>query len=165
MKEWRHIKGYEGLYVISNKGEVISLFTHKLLKPSIKNYKNGYAGYTLYKNDKHTQFLAHRLVAQNFIDNPECKPEVNHINGNKLDNSVENLEWCTRFENQQHAVKNGLQAKGERQHLSKITPDEVRVMRRIYNKKEFSSHRLAKIFSLHQTSVSDILSFRTWKHI
>lgn len=68
----------------------------------------GYANITLIKNGNKFKTVIHRLVAKAFIPNPENKPEVNHINGNKANNNVDNLEWCTRTYNIQHAFKNGL---------------------------------------------------------
>lgn len=118
MKEWRKIKEYEG-YEVSNYGEVRTLGLKqeysdgrvigkpsKLLKPNAAN--NGYYNVFLYKNTKKKGYGIHRLVAQAFIPNPDNLPQVNHINGNKHDNRVENLEWCNASYNQLHAVKKGL---------------------------------------------------------
>lgn len=102
---WKDIKGYEGLYEVSNIGRVRSL--NKRKKRVLKN-ENGY-GYlrvSLSKNNKLKHFQVHRLVAQSFIPNVNNFPEVNHINGVKDDNRVENLEWCTRNENELHCYKN-----------------------------------------------------------
>ena len=92
-------------YLISNKGVVINKKTGKVLKHQLKK---GYHRLELVTLNGRKHFLVHRLVAQAFIPNPENKPQVNHINGNKNDNSVENLEWCTNYENAHHAIKNGL---------------------------------------------------------
>ena len=80
----------------------------RILKQRI-NYK-GYVCCTLYKEGKQKQFFIHRLIAMHFIDNPLNKPQVNHINGNKIDNSVENLEWVTNLENMEHSWKIGLRS-------------------------------------------------------
>lgn len=119
MKEiWRDIKGYEGLYQVSNLGKVkslekIQIFPNggkvvreeKILKTN-KTY-NGYLNVRLYKNKKVKGFGVHRLVAQEFIDNPKNLPQVNHINCNKTDNKINNLEWCDASYNQNHAIKSG----------------------------------------------------------
>ena len=111
VEEYRDIIGFEGIYKVSNYGNVKSLGNsksrkEKLLKSQRKT--NGYLSVTLYKNGKSKSYFVHRLVAQAFIPNPESKPEVNHINGIKTDNNVKNLEWNTRTENEQHAYTTGL---------------------------------------------------------
>lgn len=110
MKEiWKNIKNYEGLYQISNFGNVKSL--HKIPNIILKTYKDkkGYLYVILSKNCKSKIARIHRLVAQTFISNPQNKPQVNHIDGIKSNNIVPNLEWCTNSENQKHAFKLGLQ--------------------------------------------------------
>ena len=115
---WKDVKGYEGLYQVSSYGRVKSLERLKLNKGKMvkieerfltlaKNYK-GYPITYLYKNGKRKTITVHRLVAMNFIENPKNKPQVNHKNGIKTDNTVENLEWVTNQENQIHAQKHGL---------------------------------------------------------
>lgn len=93
MEEWKNIIGYEGLYEVSNKGNVRNVRRNKLLKLSKDYY--GYIRVSLSKNGIQTGLKVHRLVAQAFIPNPNNLPQVNHRNEDKTDNSVENLEWCT----------------------------------------------------------------------
>jgi hypothetical protein len=110
------IKGYEGKYEISNNGVVYSLkrkskngktIGDRVLKGGV--YPNGYRFVILTDdNRKETRHLIHRLVATAFIPNPNELPCVNHKDGNKLNNAVENLEWCTQLENVRHAIQNGL---------------------------------------------------------
>lgn len=122
MKEiWKDIKGYEGFYQVSNMGrvkgierEVYSGHNYSVLRIEkekiYKGYKvkNGYIYQTLLKNGKRKTFKLHRLVAETFIPNPDNKPQVNHIDGDKENNKVSNLEWVTRKENLNHAYKTGL---------------------------------------------------------
>lgn len=97
MKEiWKDIKGYEGIYQVSNLGKVKSLLRNKLFKVSLNKY--GYPRVS-FKNKTYT---VHRLVAEAFIPNPYNKPTVNHKNKIKTDNTVENLEWMTIGENNKH---------------------------------------------------------------
>ena len=113
MKEiWKDVVGFERIYQVSNYGKIKSLgnkSNHKdaiIMKP-ILNYK-GYLQINLRKNGKSYHFVVHRLVAQAFIPNPDNLPQVNHIDGNKQNNNVKNLEWCDNSYNQIHANKMGL---------------------------------------------------------
>lgn len=117
MEVWKDIKGYEGKYQVSNMGRVKSLLKwyplqnryiqrEKILKNCTDT--KGYLIVKLCFNNEKT-CKVHRLVAETFIPNTENKPQINHINGDKTDNRVENLEWCTNQENAIHSHKNGLQ--------------------------------------------------------
>lgn len=115
---WKDIEGYEGLYQVSTCGNVKSLpkirrngtgtyiQKERLLKPS--NTSTGYKKVELCKDGKRKGFKVHRLVAIAFIPNPDNKPEVNHIDGNKINNNIDNLEWVTSSENSIHAYETGL---------------------------------------------------------
>ena len=108
MKEiWKDIKNYEDLYQVSSFGNVKSLKRDITLSPT-KN-RRGYIIVSLSADNTKRTFSVHRLVAQAFIDNPENKPQVNHIDGDKTNNCAYNLEWATNSENQKHAFSNGLQ--------------------------------------------------------
>jgi NUMOD4 motif/HNH endonuclease len=113
-EHWRDIEGYKGMYQVSDLGRIRSLKYGKkrILKPSLSK---GYCSYSLSKDNFVKYFRGHRLVAIAFIPNPENKPEVNHKNGNKLDNRKVNLEWATDEENKQHAWKTGLHTYKESQ--------------------------------------------------
>ena len=100
------IDGIETQYEINTEGQVYSKISNKLLKPYYDEL--GYGHYTLYVNHNPVRCQAHRLVGFTFIDNPDNKPFINHIDGNPSNNCVDNLEWCTPKENTQHAIKTGL---------------------------------------------------------
>lgn len=94
---WKPILGFEDYYHVSNQGDIKSLRRNKNL--AIKLTSSNYGRVSLVVNGKETPFRVHRLVAQAFIPNPENKKEVHHKNGIRLDNRVENLQWCSREEN------------------------------------------------------------------
>lgn len=105
-EKWKWIKGFEGLYKISNKGRIKSY--HKQEEGYIMSSKNSnwYESITLFKKGKSFYKRIHRLVAKEFIPNPKNKPQVNHKDMDKHNNCVENLEWVTASENSKHAAKN-----------------------------------------------------------
>jgi len=107
---WSDVVGYEGRYQVSNFGRVMSLKRYKtgggILRQSLSNA--GYLKVGLYKESTHKNHNVHRLVALAFIPKDGCE-FVNHIDGNKVNNKVENLEWCSRSDNQKHAFRMGLQ--------------------------------------------------------
>lgn len=119
MEIWIDVKGFEGLYQVSNQGRLRSLDRPvkqrnnsiqvkkgKLIAQSENN--KGYPLSNMSKGNKRYSRATHRLVAEAFIPNPENKPQVNHIDGDKENNNVDNLEWVTAKENTKHAIENGL---------------------------------------------------------
>lgn len=106
MSQWRDIPGYQGAYTVSDKGEVFSYLSRGPIKP--KKAKTGYLEVCLYNGRKKKYLLLHRIIASAFIENPENHPEVNHKDGNRANNKVSNLEWCSRDENLKHAYETGL---------------------------------------------------------
>jgi len=115
MIQTKEIPGYEN-YIITDVSQVFNVKRKKLIKLQLD--KDGYLVVQLWKNSKAKKFKMHRLVAMAFIPNPENKPQVNHINGIKYDNSIENLEWVTQSENMLHAYKIGLQKPNDKQKES-----------------------------------------------
>lgn len=99
---WKPIVGFEDLYDVSDEGEVYSHITGKILKHAVK--KSGYHNVTLVKDNKLHYMRVHILVASAFIPNPENKPQVNHVDGDKSNNRADNLEWCTAKENTHHCI-------------------------------------------------------------
>ena len=106
METWKDIYGYESIYKISNFGTIIRTSNNKCIKSFIT--EKGYVKIRLHKNGKCSKFLVHRLLMIAFVDKPINKHDVNHMNGIKTDNRLDNLEWCTRQENIIHSFKNGL---------------------------------------------------------
>ena len=117
MEQWKDIPGYEGYYEASSIGGIRSkrrLIIRSdgkkitLKRKKLKFHLQRYLGVKIYKNGIPKNFKVHRLVALTFIPNPENKPQINHLNGIKIDNGVDNLEWVTQSENMLHAYKTGL---------------------------------------------------------
>lgn len=105
MEVWKDIEGYKGLYQVSSWGRVRSFYRGGRVLKCRKN-RDGYLLVTLCENGNVKDYSIHRLVTQAFIPNPQNKSEVNHIDENKENNRVENLEWCTRKENVNHGTRN-----------------------------------------------------------
>lgn len=163
-------------YEVSNLGNVRSLdrlvnhpsggFAKKkgcLLK--LITDKDGYFNVNLKRNQKTNTKRVHRLVAIAFIPNPENKPQVNHKNGIKNDNRVENLEWATLSENRQHAYDTGLQnsftRQGSKNNFSKLSEKDVIEIR----KSTLSQSKTALKFNVTQSAISQIMIRKNWKHV
>lgn len=172
MKEvFKDIKGFEGLYQISNQANVKSLERKdrlgRMVKGRILKHKidtDGYHQVNLCKNGIVYTKKVHRLVAQAFIPNPDGKATVNHKDANKSHNYDINLEWATSYENNLHASKHGLGVafrKGESHPSVKLTAKKVKEIR----KSNLSTKELSKKYEVSYGTVYDIINRRTWKHI
>lgn len=167
----KDIKGFEGLYAVTDDGRVWS-YPNKMggskkgkwIKAFIQH--RGYYNYYLQSNYKRKTILAHKLVAQAFIPNPLNLKEINHKNANKLDNRVNNLEWSDRKSNMQHAYKMGLLhdlGKGENHSQAKLKEVDVKTIRELYNTKRFSQRELARKFHVNQRLIFGIIHREIWK--
>ena len=167
VEEWRDIEGYEGLYQVSNLGKIKSFHYGTSRINKIQLTKKGYAYTHLYKNGKSKRYFVHVLVAKAFIPNPKNKPQVNHIDANKSNNRVENLEWVTPEENMQHAYEKGLVKIGSEHHCSQLTEDQVRYIRKNYTPydEEFGRDALAKKFGVRKKVVYNVAHNITYKHV
>lgn len=121
------IPGYENRYLISNLGRVISFNSGSEMAQYV--HRNGYASVKLSKNGVHKTHLIHRLVATAFVSNPDDLLEVNHKDGNKLNNRADNLEWVTRSQNMRHSIANGLYDPVGNGHMRMMTEKAARVRR------------------------------------
>lgn len=162
------MKGYEKEYVINRDGEIFSLLTKKF-KKSCKCPI--YFSVSLYRDGRGSVRTVHSLVAENFLENKgkigrsNDSFQVNHIDGDKSNNCVENLEYITHIENKKHAALKGLTSRGERQHLHKLTEDSVKSIRKNYIPRINSQRMLAKKYGVSQATIKEVLHKETWKFI
>ena len=177
---WKDIDGYDGLYQVSTYGNVRRVnppctkhkdTRYRLVKP----VKWGmYLKVSLSKNNVHPSFPVHRLVAKTFIPNPECKKQVNHIDGNKENNCVDNLEWVTPLENNRHAFENGLNRyhpeflpvlHGEDNPRHKLTESDVRKIKSLLKEGKLNQHEIASMFGVSNYAICDIKRGKNWKGV
>lgn len=171
MEIWRRMiyqgEDYGDYYLVSNNGNVKNAKTGKIRKPVI-----GTTGYYIFsatfgsRKTKKT-IRVHRAVAESFIENNYRKPQINHIDGNKLNNSVENLEYVTEKENSVHAIKNGLVALGPSRARAKLGIDDVREIRNIYenDRKNFNSTALSIKYEISVEGIMRAAKRKTYTNI
>jgi hypothetical protein len=141
---WKNIPGT--IYKVSSDGRIVNTKTNRVLSQRIS--KQGYYHVSFYVNGLLKTFRAHIIVSKAFIENPSFKKEVNHKDGNKLNNSVENLEWVTSRENKIHAVKNGLY-KRSGDNARKLTPDQVEEIK----SSTIGCYQAAKMYGVSHTTI------------
>ena len=165
MEIWKNVVGFEEQYEISNLGNLRSkerFVKHwrggeRKYKSNVKNIRlndKGYFRCNLKNEGKRYDFTIHKLVALAFIPNEENKPFINHKNGIKTDNRVENLEWCSASENVTHAVKNRL-------IKTKLTDEQAK---EIFNS-QLSNRKLAKIYNVTHGIIWRIKNKKAYKHL
>ena len=175
---WKDVIGYEGLYQVSNLGNVRGLDRKvngkygnianrygRVLVPSKK--KTGYLGVTFSIEKEKKYYSIHRLVAITFLPNPKNKPQVNHKDGDKANNKLSNLEWVTQSENGLHAYKNGLcpRLAGGNARNRKLSEKPVKEIRHYYLVKKYSIKELACKYFIGISTVHQIINYKTWKTI
>lgn len=168
---WKPIKGYEGLYEISNLGNVKSLVRSKcikqdrIMKPT--NHCTGYIIIGLTLNGKQTLFRLHRLVAEHFCHKKEGCNIVNHKNAIKTDNRASNLEWTTVSGNTLHSFSMGLQEvrRGEKSNFAILNESDVIKIRSLYKKGGYRHLDLANMYNVSRACITNIISRKNWSHI
>jgi hypothetical protein len=180
-EEWVDIPDFDGFYKVSNKLRIKSLvreinmangatgiFYERVMKFSIKN-DNDYHRIDLCKNGVRKQYLVHRIFAIVFIPNPHNYDYVNHIDGDKTNFSLSNLEWCTARQNQMHAYRTGLKKpgahkKGENAHRAILNNEAVSDIKERLRRGELASN-LSKEYSVSDACLAHIKSGKRWSHI
>jgi hypothetical protein len=166
--EWKDIKGFEGLYQISNEGQIRSLDRHVkgrngLLKGSIKIQRKGlYPNITLFKNGEPKICNVHRLVALHFIDNPNNKPEVNHIDGNRENNHYLNLEWCTRKENALHSTTVLKKNVGNSSGTAILNEEQVKEIKLLLGLTKMKLQEIGDLFGVSNHVIHKIKRGKNW---
>ena len=165
---WKDVVGFEGKYKVNSSGVIKSVVRKNRLTEIMKVQKvdkDGYMIVNLFKNGDAKQMKVHRVVAMAFIPNTFNKKQVNHINGIKNDNRLENLEWCTQSENMQHSYDNKLTkaSVGEKNGNSKLTTKDVEDMKKL--RKFMTYQELANVFSVSICQAHRIINNKRWKHV
>lgn len=158
------VAGYEGLYEVGEDGSVYSVRKRKLLKQIIM--PSGYSYVHLCDGKHHTKLArTHRLVADAFLEKEAGKDHVNHINGNKTDNRLVNLEWCSNLQNTRHAMRTGLfNPVGEHNPSAKLTKRQVEEIRSQYEKgsRANGAKALGRIYGISDVMVGKIVRHECW---
>lgn len=171
---WKSIRDYETIYEVSTFGRVKSLrrkdrlgrsISEKILTPTVG--RAGYPVVTLCNSGKEKKVYIHRLVAEGFINNSRSCPQVNHKDGNKTNNFIQNLEWVTPKEQIEHSIKMGLKrsALGTRNKKSKLSEDDVREIRNHIDAGTFSLRAIARKYRVCHRSIADIRDRKSWNHL
>ena len=168
-EEWKDIDGYDGVYQVSNCGRTRSFKWNKyrILKKTCDT--KGYIINGFYLSGKRKIFRVHRLVGMSFIPNPKNYETINHLNLNKADNRVENLEWCSHMQNVQHAIMSGVHPvcipRGSKNAMSKLDKKTILIIRSLYKNKKYTQKEIAKKFKVHPETIYRIVNKKTWKHV
>jgi len=150
-------------YFVSESGGIFR--DGKELLTSLTN--KGYKTFRSSVNNVKKHISIHRAVAILYVPNHDNKPQVNHIDGDKLNNHYTNLEWVTNKQNRNHAIENGLQIVGTDTYNHIFTEDDIRYIRQNYKYKdsEFGTTGLAKKFNTNSSRIYKIVKYLTWKHL
>ncbi len=177
IEEWRDVKGFEGLYKVSNLGSIKSMPKDFYL-PKNKSYHHlkekiiyqgawrGYKQIRLCKNGKKYMRSAHIIVATAFCKKNGRALTVNHKDGNKLNNKADNLEWMTLSDNHKHAFKIGLRCNdGSMNPIHKLIEKDVNIIKRLYSYYNLKQKDIASLYCVTPTVICRIIKGKSWRHV
>lgn len=161
-EEWKQYNDTN--YFVSNFGKVYSVLSDKILK---EDSSSRYQTVTIYHDGKKLTTRVHRMVGEMFLKKNFDSLEINHIDGNKLNNRVDNLEWVTSLENLQHALDTGLRIplKGVDHHNAKLDEFKVLEIKRLLESNKYSQQEIADLYGITQGPISDINKGIAWSHV
>ena len=176
-EKWRDVKGYEGLYKVSDTGKIRSVGRYKQAGNQYRSFsywvrgrelrfstdKDGYSITSLTKDGVKKNFKVHRIVAEAFIPNEESKPLINHKDSDRANNSLYNLEWCTAKENAVHASEEGNLTKGEQHSKSSLTQTECGFIE-YWLDLGFSPKEIGGVFNVSRSLISQIKLNKHWSN-
>lgn len=173
---FKPVVGYEGYYEVSNLGNVYAIDrlvynskgyyeNRKRKKLTFLYTKHGYVHVSLSKNNIKKRVSVHRIVASAFIPNPENKPQVNHLDLNKKNNKIDNLEWTTALENNRHAQYNKANCFGESHHKAKLSVEMVKEIRFIINTGIYTNAEIARVYMVSAANIREAICGKTWKNV
>lgn len=151
---WKAVPNYEGLYEVSNKGQIWSTKREKLISTYITNM--GYERLYLHRNGEKERYTVHRLMMITFYPQPTYdKMIINHKDGNPLNNTLTNLEWCTYSQNTRHAIQSGL-------ITYKLDSTKAEEIREYYGSQTHSQKELAEMYKVSTSTISKVVNYQVW---
>ena len=165
-EEWKSVVGYEGTYDVSNAGRIRrtrsanEMTAVRMRKPYLE--RQGYLRIALWLGNKKRTFNVHRIVLSAFVGPCQDGMQTNHIDGDKTNNRIDNLEYVTPSENRRHAFRTGLQTpmRGSKNPLAKLTEEDVRAIRKLIGKKSLAS--IGRMFGVAKSTVGCISNGSRW---
>jgi len=162
---FKTIPGFKGRYKASKRGQILSCAPQKGERIiSQRPNKDGYYTVTIGTKGRRKALRVYRAVAETYIPNPENKPEINHIDGNKTNNNVSNLEWCTHKENVMHAIATGLFCDGEDHRDAKLTVNDILEIRWLHTL-GYNCAEIGRDYGFGRKHIWNIVNYKKWKNV
>jgi len=171
LTNYEPLKGFENLYLINRESDIWSLRRRRKMTiwQSRTGYKQSYCYVVLRKDNRSYNKSLHRLLAIQYIENPLNKPDINHIDGNGLNNKLSNLEWCTQSENSKHMYVTGLKIMTDelrkkcRHKKDKLNQETADKIRKLYISGKYTQNEIAKKYMVDQSLICYIVNKKIWQ--